>query len=378
MSTLETDRTRAAFLEAQILDLEVSIAALRLEQALIQQRLQSFIYPVLTLPNEIVAEIFIHVLPPYPSCPPLTGPLSPTSLTYICRAWREIAVSTPELWTAIQLPFNDIPVQQQLHVSDVWLKRSGACPLSIELDGIDDGDEWVDVSKPMQVAPHRTRWEYLKLKVSLSQFSALGAEGSMPLLRHLNLQISRDSLVPAARDIVFGELPLLRTVALNDIAAARVVLPWMQLTSLTLYRVYLRECVPILQQTSNLVYCELYIFSFPGGTGDIITLPSLESLVLNDPALRPFTRYLESFVTPALRSLRIQEQSLGPDPIRSLIEFISKSRCKLQEVCITGKRSVARASYREEFPSIPRLYFNHNPDPSNETDSPIEDSSVGE
>ncbi|KAJ7641164.1 hypothetical protein FB45DRAFT_712335, partial [Roridomyces roridus] len=57
--------------------------------------------PVLTLPNEITSEIFVHFLPPYPVCPPMTGLDSPTSLTHICRQWREIALATPKLWRAI-------------------------------------------------------------------------------------------------------------------------------------------------------------------------------------------------------------------------------------------------------------------------------------
>jgi hypothetical protein len=32
-----------------------------------------------------VSEIFIHTLPVHPRCPPLTGILSPTNLTHICR-----------------------------------------------------------------------------------------------------------------------------------------------------------------------------------------------------------------------------------------------------------------------------------------------------
>ncbi|KAJ7320805.1 hypothetical protein DFH08DRAFT_819063 [Mycena albidolilacea] len=60
-------------------------------------------------------------------------------------------------------------------------------------------------------------------------------------------------------------------------------LPWTQLTSLTLTRIYMHECLPVLAQTSNLVHCELELYDF-GGTspseGFEVTLPSLESLTL--------------------------------------------------------------------------------------------------
>ncbi|KAJ7187330.1 hypothetical protein C8R46DRAFT_1059491 [Mycena filopes] len=72
-------------------------------------------YPVLTLPNEIVSEIFIRVLPPYPECPPWKGSLSPSLLTQICRKWREIALSTPELWRAMAFILSTPAAQRQPH-----------------------------------------------------------------------------------------------------------------------------------------------------------------------------------------------------------------------------------------------------------------------
>ncbi|KAJ7899655.1 hypothetical protein B0H13DRAFT_1528413, partial [Mycena leptocephala] len=95
---LEADCTRVANIEAQSWHLERSLSALREEKILAQEQHDSYKYPVLTLPKETVSEIFMHVLPAYPSFPPLTGFLSPTLLTHICRTWREIALSIPALW----------------------------------------------------------------------------------------------------------------------------------------------------------------------------------------------------------------------------------------------------------------------------------------
>jgi hypothetical protein len=81
----------------------------------------------------------------------------------------------------------------------------------------------------------------------------------------------------------------------------------------------------------------------------------MESLILRDPASDPVTRYLHTFVVPALRLLQIPESFLGPKPIDSLASFSSKSGCK--KVHITGERSVSQASYRKAFPSIPIFSF---------------------
>ncbi|KAJ7074016.1 hypothetical protein C8F01DRAFT_1242294 [Mycena amicta] len=96
------DRTRLSVLNTQIEQLRIALNAVFSEQTLIQDRLDAYTYPVLTLPNEIVSEIFIQYLSSYPSCPPLLGEGSPTKLAQICRRWREIAHATPALWRAIE------------------------------------------------------------------------------------------------------------------------------------------------------------------------------------------------------------------------------------------------------------------------------------
>ncbi|KAJ7111678.1 hypothetical protein C8R44DRAFT_632393, partial [Mycena epipterygia] len=59
--------------------------------------LSHVVYPVLTLPTEIITRIFVECLPsdefvrPSPSKPPLT-------LAQICSRWRDISLSTRGVW----------------------------------------------------------------------------------------------------------------------------------------------------------------------------------------------------------------------------------------------------------------------------------------
>ncbi|KAJ7704542.1 hypothetical protein B0H17DRAFT_1224669 [Mycena rosella] len=94
------DRARVERLEAQILELQHTLGALQQEKDLVQGRLDTYTYPVLTLPNEIVSEIFVNFLPVYPQRSPLSGPRSPALLAQICRKWRAIALET---WTRGQI-----------------------------------------------------------------------------------------------------------------------------------------------------------------------------------------------------------------------------------------------------------------------------------
>ncbi|KAJ6464424.1 hypothetical protein C8R45DRAFT_1219908 [Mycena sanguinolenta] len=347
LSALAMDRARVATLETQILDLENSISALRLEQAQVQSRLDAYKYPVLTLPTEIVTEIFIHVPPPYP-VPAVAETLSPAC---VCRKWRNIALAIPSLWRAINLTNNGTPLEQRAHICDLWLKRSRSCPLSIEFDARGDGDENAATSAVMAlIAPHCPRLEHLKLVVSLDSLNAIESD-SMPLLHHLNLE-----LTGYGPEVSFGKLPSLRSAVLRKVVALSVLLPWAQLTSLVLDQVYLDECVPILQETSNLIHCELRLYS-PAESTTAATVPCLESLVLVPLFIRYTADYLQFFITPALRRLIIPEQLLGHEPIRSLTDFISNSGAKLQEVHIASRSSVPKSSYREALQSVPRLSF---------------------
>ncbi|KAJ7113019.1 hypothetical protein C8R44DRAFT_882055 [Mycena epipterygia] len=368
MSTAATraaDRARNADIETEILYLERRISLLRIEQAPIQQRLDSYMYPVLALPTEIVSEIFIQFLPVYPRCPPMLGLLSPNLLAQICRKWREIALSTPALWRAISLDRDSDHagdnILQQVHILQSWLRRSGSCPLSIQMNGGVDGSFILNVFEA--IVPHRARWEFLKLaSTSLSDLDTI--EGPMPLLCDLSFAPFDGDSSDSTPSATFCQAPRLRAFTDTrwhggDFTYPPDFLPWSQLTSVTLVRVTPSECAPILTQTVNLVHCQLVVFEDYIYQLDL-ELPCLESLVLMKYRKRyvPLIRYLNQFIVPALRRLQVPDEFLGPSSIDMLKSFILKSGCQLQEVCITGKRSLSRASYRHAFPSIPNFTFN--------------------
>ncbi|KAJ7149600.1 hypothetical protein C8R46DRAFT_522036 [Mycena filopes] len=225
---LAADRARVAELDAQILQLQDRIHDLELEKTRTQDRLDTYCYPVLRLPNEITSEIFVHYLPAFPLRPPLTGIMSPTLLTQVCRAWREIALSTPTLWRAISFMGLEIPYAQAVEIVDVWLRRSRSCPLSIEvycpgndLSGL--------LSRIFEEAAHL---EELDLFISAPHLPSTPRR--MPLLRHLDLFL--EDLPPESNIGTFRDAPELRTVVLNSTAVRGTQLHWAQLTSVSFTR----------------------------------------------------------------------------------------------------------------------------------------------
>ncbi|KAJ7280721.1 hypothetical protein C8J57DRAFT_1008013, partial [Mycena rebaudengoi] len=144
----------------QILALEQALTTVRLDRQDLRTRLAAYKYPILTLPTEITSKIFVHFLPPYPKCPPAIGPSSPHILGQICRTWREIALSTPQLWRAIELGSSPWTMSKELDLLRTWLSRSKNCPLSIYFQS-SSGLLKDDFSFIEAIIPHSERWEHI-------------------------------------------------------------------------------------------------------------------------------------------------------------------------------------------------------------------------
>ncbi|KAJ7181307.1 hypothetical protein C8R43DRAFT_968891 [Mycena crocata] len=346
------DRALIVNLAARIQDLERCIRALRIQKSQAQKRLDSYTYPVLTLPPELTSEIFLHFLPAYPLSPPLNGLLSPTSLTHICREWRDIAHGTPALWRAISLyftkPFRD---EQYSNLLRQWMSRSRTCPLSICIGGDNDYDEPVRCMETL--ALHRGRWEHLELIWITSDILPFLCD-PMPSLRRLDVSFQDEwDSVPTTT----GDAPQLRSVKLT-VFPDLLILPWRQLISVTLISLWPDQCTAIFRQTASLLHCEISLTSHYDDRDQQpdTVLPFLKSFILLlEEELE--TPYLYSLILPALQILQIPESDLGLDPIAGLKAFITKSGCTLGELRITGKRVVTAVAYRTAFPTIRELSF---------------------
>ncbi|KAJ7173556.1 hypothetical protein C8R46DRAFT_946230 [Mycena filopes] len=366
MSLLEADRQRIVEMDAQISELEAALSDLRGRKAIVQERLESYTYPVLTLPPEIVSEIFTHFLPTYPDCPHPDGRDSPTRLTQICRAWREISLGTPSLWRAVCLwPRYNLPPARLAREFETWTRRSRRYPMAVDLEFLPD--ELIS-ELLISIAAQRARLEHLLLHVH-DVYSLPPLSGPMPRLRYIDLNF--DEEYTESRVLAFSEVPLLRTVLItfNPVALG---LPWAQLTSLTLRCVYPRECCPVLEQSPNLIFCHLSFIwdddetNLPG-----ITLRSLTTLKL---AADPFANYLYTFTVPSLCCLDITEDFLGPTPLQYLASFISKSGCSLQELIMREGHSIPRSAYRKTFPSINFSFFGDDEKVTKDSESESSDT----
>ncbi|KAJ7639723.1 hypothetical protein DFH06DRAFT_1432108 [Mycena polygramma] len=319
---------QAAQVEAGGPELEYKLQAFPM--ALVQRRLDTYIYPVLTLPPEIVSEIFVHLLPVYPRLPSTKDFLGLVQLGQICRTWQEISVSTPSLWRAISASVPDtralrgvgmaerLPkiIEGEIRALKTCLKRSGALGLTINFNiRLTDQEKLVPLIET--VSAHSSRREHLKILSSPNHISSI--QGPFPLLRTLKIYSYDgynnfvDRVCPLT---ACASAPLLRRVMLEEYSKTyHFTLPWSQLIALIVDTIRAEESWHVLTLASNLVYCRLTI-SGQFILSSTVVLPRLETLVLRalvpGQRVNPAAGFLGSLTLPALRRLQVSETLLLP------------------------------------------------------------------
>ncbi|KAJ7659542.1 hypothetical protein DFH06DRAFT_925144, partial [Mycena polygramma] len=73
------------------------LEALERQQRELRMELAQIIYPLITLPTEIISRIFLACLPDHGRVRPARS-APPLLLAQICRQWRYIVISSSELW----------------------------------------------------------------------------------------------------------------------------------------------------------------------------------------------------------------------------------------------------------------------------------------
>ncbi|KAJ6467575.1 hypothetical protein C8R47DRAFT_1152678 [Mycena vitilis] len=291
--------------------------------AALQRHLDAYIYPVLTLPNEVVSEVFLHTLPTWDlyADPASRGLQASLLLGGICRKWRDISISTPSLWTRIEIWLDNVPSHDdKLRLLDIWLTRSRACPLFITIMA----DGRLDASD-RSIVPHCGRWDTLHLTVPFSDLVLL--RGKWPMLRELALDILDVDEEATAPVHVFDQAPRLTNVmTLPTLSPHRIVFPWTQLTLLSLHvesAARLLEVLPLIVNVASLVIAiRCFDEHPPQHIPDIPPLLFLHALRVQgsypiDSTI--FVRLFQKLTVPKLGRLQAYTPSLPPSAIADLL-----------------------------------------------------------
>jgi hypothetical protein len=287
--------------------------------------------PIRRLAPELLSEIFRHCLP----CPYLS-PHShsvPLLLAQICYLWRQVALSTPALWSSLFLNL-DFANRGMAALVPIWLSRSGALPISLCVVG--ECDRGRDINPVLaSITPFSDRWATVTFNLPASIIMSLTQLGlhSLPTLQHLELGSFPDSGVSIHQAFdAFALAPKLQSLR-TDIGFQALHVPWQQLTSIFLARWSTIQCLRTIDLMPSLVSCTIEDPLDDMPAPFICIISDLASLHLEDISSELAAKIFSSLTLPKLLELTIQ-YSHGIWPRDEFLSLMSRSHFKLRSLAL--------------------------------------------
>ncbi len=276
-------------------------------------------------------------------------------ITSVCYRWRQLALSTPRLWTTI---FASVDGQSHQLSNDalvnLHLERSGDLPLAVKItafnaDRVNICDDEVKASKHWfpqfaKLYNNFARWESAELvltQVEMRRLDKFVNGASLPLLRSLKLVLTNDQLAQPYK--TFLKAPKLDRVHAR---ADTIRLPWNQITHFTACRRTSQDISPWLRvREGKENYLTLHTLGeqFHPVHHARLTIPlALTSLDLD---LRLGLLYyggrhspLRHFTVPFLKALTVRITQFRPgrrfEEMEDIAAFIQASKCSLDTFCV--------------------------------------------
>lgn len=340
--------TRLLRLEAEIARMRSIMEGLESEHIRLKQFIDShkaLLSPIRRMAPELMQEIFIRCLPTSWNCV-MDAAEAPLLLTRVCSDWRQVTLSTPELWSSLHIAIPQRPGRELindsmscvLHKARRWLARSGTCLLSVSLYLAESYEK--DFPPIYEVlAPFMGRFQSMEFRVPSEFIPHIGSQ-NLPMLKELALGLTVRN--PDSQFKVFSILkqtPCLRRVTIGeqlDIGEA-FLLPLSQLQELHLECFcYPYQILDLLAQCSHLRIFSLSTPFFTPSTDPenrLITLPQLRILTIQ-ARCTIFQGLLPNLVVPRLHRLKVGMLFSWGGSINifypMLSELIARSSCSLE------------------------------------------------
>ncbi|KAJ7176180.1 hypothetical protein C8R43DRAFT_555315 [Mycena crocata] len=381
-TSMSETRKRIETLDLQISALETALRDCKAERRSLKTYLNGYIYPVLTLPNELVSEIFVQSLSPASARLSEAGRDSPLFLGHICHTWRQIAISTPSLWTQIVLAASPTAAESHLNLLDIWLTRSRDCPISLAI--VDVGNAPFSMHRFVEaILPHCMRWKELMLFIPGDDLQRV--TGEFPLLHTLSVgqtDLAGTMDTPCPVKMYYDSPKLEKLVIHTAVRLADFSFRWENMTSIVLRAVFASsELADVLRAAVNVTVLTLQLVSSPDEEA-ITTFPSIPPLLhlrtlelchplQGDPLFTPEMQLIDKFTLPALRLLRISEQYGQHSPVQPICDLLSRSSCPLKLLRVEIRRATMSESYyRGHLPTVGEIVLDYAiPDSDDEEES---------
>lgn len=265
------------YIQSQVRRVEQEIERLTAQRVHLQRKLNTIAASTVSLPYEIISTIFQH------ACPSLdvgstqettdtpskdggiTYPTLPFKLAAVCSQWRDIALSTPQLWTSVAFTLYQSRAASNAAALETFFQRSGSCEVTVSLifaSGDEGRDRLENDTPPSQevlkvFVANSKRWGTLKIDGLPPEWipALRAARHCTPEIRQLWLCPYDNSREQQMVDI-FADAPELRRVTLDNTFLSAITLPWTGLTHLKVSWVSIDECAEMLRRCPSLLECD--------------------------------------------------------------------------------------------------------------------------
>ncbi|KAJ7665712.1 hypothetical protein B0H17DRAFT_1210834 [Mycena rosella] len=155
------------------------------------------IAPILRTPPEILQQIFTGCFDTrFPHPQPFSSAEAPLLLCGVCRLWRALAISTPELWAHISVSIGrhtPETVKPSPHLVKNWIARSGCQPITFVLQDLGLPSSCPDIANDLLkiFLPQIHRWQSVTLILPNHDFPASLTALEIPFGRASLLQIAK-------------------------------------------------------------------------------------------------------------------------------------------------------------------------------------------
>ncbi|ESK88005.1 hypothetical protein Moror_10810 [Moniliophthora roreri MCA 2997] len=366
-----TSETRLDDVNSQILRMEASLKALRLEQIRLKGLVKTYkqiLHPIRRLPAEILREIYQLVEHDDHRFTTIDGNVKrcflrdtlvssrlPWILGQVCHQWREVAMSCTALWSNIGFELPDPTLSQErlaVMVAQLMLQiqRSGTQPLTIHIKSPRN----LSTCHPLLIAAcaHSARWENVYIHVGQDSVEALQRlatmiKGNIPILQRLRLSLNtEDDVLENVVCDAFSIAPKLYSLSIMDSQGFSKFLKvgWKQITHGYVHALDPVELSDTLSRLKNVRYLSLMYQKREGLTCSPITLPQLHTLFMITRPPRNHSAginsVLDRIVAPNLYELRV---SIKGPKVGSFPQLLTRSAASLRSLSLKASDLLGEA-----------------------------------
>ncbi|KAJ7646292.1 hypothetical protein DFH06DRAFT_576886 [Mycena polygramma] len=277
--------------------------------------------------------------------------VAPLLLSQICRQWREIAISSPELWASVDLYFPSekrVEDNGPLPLLNVCFSRAKRRLLPVTIRTNYNDIPRLLLSLLSSVA---ARLHTVELSLSQKDFQYLARDNiEFPNLKRLALVAYKDRTAPDYDPLsIFGNAPSLADLNVQSQPRDAILDTYPLLTSIELGYVHVHAVLAMLHRYPRLLHFTAQIkHDGSAHRGDQpLLVPRLESLVIYGPDI-------DFLSAPNLRRLEFDTGWRGP-VFSTLLPFLARSSCILDHLSFNIQHEDSESDFLACLKAVPAL-----------------------